>query len=68
MLIESAANVGTTPGKRMNMMRRLLDVKPLVRVLEVHNGLTVKIVEKTKINKVGKVQEFDGMLLSSLTF
>lgn len=66
-LIEAVTRVGTTPEKRMRMIRRALDTKSLVRILEVHNGLTGKIVERTKINKDGQIQEFDGMWLSSLT-
>src|SRR3989344_1850067 len=66
-LIEAATRIGTTPEKRMRMIRRTLDAKPLVRILEVHNGLTGKIIERIKINKDGKIQEFDGMWLSSLT-
>src|SRR3989344_8765838 len=66
-LIEATTRIGTTPEKRMRMIKRKLDTKPLVRILEVHNGLTGKIVERTRINKDGKTQEFDGMWLSSLT-
>ena len=66
-LIEAITRVGTTPGKRMRMIKRALNAKPLIRILEVHNGLTGKIVERTKIAKDGKIQEFDGMWLSSLT-
>ncbi len=59
---------GTTPDVRRNMLRRLLAAKPLVRVLEAHNGLTGLIVEKTKIqNHLGHIKDFDGMWLSSLT-
>jgi len=66
-LVEAITRVGITPERRMHMIRRLLDAKPLVRFLEVHSGLTGKIVEKTKIVKDGKNHEFDGMWLSSLT-
>ncbi|OGZ33190.1 MAG: phosphoenolpyruvate mutase [Candidatus Portnoybacteria bacterium RBG_13_40_8] len=66
-LISSVVAVGVTPAYRLKMLRRLLELKPLVRIMEVHNGLTGLIVEKTKINKNGKVREFDGMWESSLT-
>lgn len=59
--------IGTTPEIRMKMLRRLLDVKPIVRVLEAHNGLTSLIVEHTKIKKDNVLKEFDAMWLSSLT-
>ena len=61
--------VGTTPGLRMQRLRRLLDVKPLVRILEAHNGLTGLIVERTRIQdaETALSREFDGIWLSSLT-
>jgi len=59
--------IGTTPEIRFKKLRRLLELKPLVRLLEVHNGLTGMIAEKTKIVEVDKVREFDGMWESSLT-
>lgn len=59
--------IGTTPEIRMKMLRRLLDVRPIVRILEAHNGLTGLIAEHTKIEKNNILREFDGMWLSSLT-
>ena len=59
--------IGTTPEIRMKMLRRLLNVKPIVRILEAHNGLTGLIAEHTKIEKDNILREFDGMWLSSLT-
>jgi len=59
--------VGTTPGLRMARLRRLLQAKPLVRILEAHSGLTGLIVESTHLVREGKTLEFDGMWLSSLT-
>jgi len=59
--------IGTTPDFRRKKLRRLLDLKPLVRILEVHNGLTGRIVEKTKIVEGNVVREFDGMWESSWT-
>ncbi len=66
-LIDQVLEIGTTPGMRMKRLRRIIELKPIVRVLEVHNGLTGRIVEKTKIEKDGKTRDFDGMWLSSLT-
>ena len=37
--------IGITPEIRMRRFRRLLQEKPLIRVLEAHNGLTGLIVE-----------------------
>lgn len=59
--------VGTTPDIRMRRLRRLLDSKKLVRVLEAHNGLTGLLVETTQVNANGKLAEFDAIWLSSLT-
>jgi phosphoenolpyruvate phosphomutase len=66
-LITAVKAQGITPGKRMKTLRRLIDVKPIVRILEAHNGLTGLIVEKTSIKKDGKKIEFDGIWESSLT-
>ena len=59
--------IGTTPEIRMKRLRKLLEVKPLLRILEAHNGLTGLIVENTSIVKEDGVKEFDGMWVSSLT-
>ena len=67
-LISAVKARGITPGKRMKTLRRLIAVKPIVRILEAHNGLTGLIVEKTNIeDKYGKKFEFDGIWESSLT-
>ena len=51
-LISAIRAHGITPGKRMKTLRRLIDVKPIVRILEAHNGLTGLIVEKTSIESL----------------
>ena len=66
-LISAVKAQGITPGKRMKTLRRLIGIKPIVRILEAHNGLTGLIVEKTQIKKEGKTIEFDGIWESSLT-
>jgi len=66
-LISAVKARGITPGKRMRSLRRLINIKPIVRILEAHNGLTGLIAEKTNINKSGKIIEFDGIWESSLT-
>ena len=66
-LIAAVKAQGITPGKRMKTLRRLIDAKPIVRILEAHNGLTGLIVEKTSIEKDGQKIEFDGIWESSLT-
>ncbi|MDC7234670.1 MAG: phosphoenolpyruvate mutase [Spirochaetales bacterium] len=59
--------VGTTPEVRLKRLRRLLEAKDVVRVMEAHSGLTGLIVEKTSVKKEGQLLEFDAMWLSSLT-
>jgi len=59
--------VGTTPQIRLRLLRRLLEAKPIVRLLEAHNGLTGLIVERTNIVRDGRMREFDGVWISSLT-
>lgn len=67
LLIQFAKGQGVSPSYRQSLLRRLLDVKPLVRILEAHNGLSGLIVENTKYINNGKVEEFDGLWESSLT-
>lgn len=59
--------LGTTPDLRRNKLRRLLDAKPLLRFMDVHNGLTGLIVENIGVEIEGGRKEFDGMWGSSLT-
>lgn len=59
--------IGTTPDIRMKRLKRLIDSKEIVRILEVHSGLTGLICENIAINKNGVNLEFDGMWSSSLT-
>ena len=66
-LHEAVKQVGTTPNVRLSRLRRLLESRDLVRILEVHNGLTGLIVEATAVERGGRHVEFDGMWGSSLT-
>ena len=59
--------VGTTPQIRLSMLKRLLEAKPLIRIIEAHSGLTGLIAETVSVNTDNKVQEFDGIWMSSLT-
>ena len=59
--------VGTTPDIRRSKLRRLLNAKKLVRILETHSPLAGLIVENTNLYKKNKLKEFDGMWSSSLT-
>lgn len=66
-LNQALKEIGTTPGIRLNRLRRLLEAKELVTALEAHNGLTGLIVEHTSFKENGATREFDAMWLSSLT-
>jgi phosphoenolpyruvate mutase len=66
-MISSLKEIGTTPEIRMKRLRRLLEVKPIVRLIEAHNGLTGLIAESIQTIKDNQQREFDGMWLSSLT-
>ncbi len=70
-LKESMKELGSQPEIRRHTLRRLIEAKSLVRILEAHNGLTGLIIENLSITKdvleEQKYYEFDGMWLSSLT-
>lgn len=56
-------DIGVTADVRRARLKRLLDVKKTISVLEAHNGLTGLIVENAKFNNY----EFDAIWCSSLT-
>lgn len=66
-LNNAVREIGTTPDIRRAALRRLLYAKPIVRIIEAHNGLTGLIVENTKVEIDNSLREFDGMWASSLT-
>lgn len=65
-LDEELMEIGITPQMRMKSLKEMIYSKKPVRILEAHNGLTGLIVEKTKVEKDGRIREFDGMWVSSL--
>jgi phosphoenolpyruvate phosphomutase / 2-hydroxyethylphosphonate cytidylyltransferase len=68
MLNKMLKDVGVTPEVRLKRLRRLIDSKKIVRIIEAHSALTGLIIEHTSvIDKKGVRQEFDGMWASSLT-
>ena len=66
-LRDSINKKGTTPGDRECKLRRLIDLKPIVRVMEAHNGLSGRIVDSLAVGVAGGVREFDAIWESSLT-
>lgn len=67
LLNKGMKEIGTTPEIRLKTLRRLIESKPIVRMMEAHNGLTGLIVENMKVLAGNESREFDGMWLSSLT-
>ncbi len=59
--------IGTTPDIRRKMLRRLISAKPIVRVMEAHNGISSLIVEDTVVETENERREFDAIWVSSLT-
>lgn len=55
-----------TPDIRRGKLRRMLKLKPYIRVMEASNGLTGLIVENTRIENENGVKEYDAMWVSSL--
>jgi len=66
-LKQTIDSLGVTPQARLASLRRLISAKPMVRILESHNGLTGLIAEHTSVEVNGQHREFDGMWASSLT-
>lgn len=54
------------PEYRRKRLRQLLKLCPIVKVLEVHSGITGLIAEKTVVAHDGELNQFDAMWLSSL--
>ncbi len=61
------SDVATTADMRRGRLRRLIDACPIVRILEVHNGLSALIAEKAEVEEDGVCRCFHGMWISSLT-
>ena len=66
-LHKNICSAGTTPSLRMSLLRRLLAAKPLVTVMEAHNGLTGLIVETASAERDKIPRQFDAIWVSSLT-
>lgn len=66
-LNKALKEIGTTPDIRRARLRRLINSKKIVRIIEAHNGLTGLIVENIFVDINGERREFDGMWASSLT-
>lgn len=54
------------PEFRRKRLRQLIAMRPIVKTLEVHSGLTGLIAEKTVVESGGRLDQFDAMWISSL--
>ncbi len=66
-LIKSKLSSQLTPTSRISILKRMLNNKSLVKVLETHSPLSGLIAENTKIKKGNHILQFDAMWSSSLT-
>lgn len=57
---------GIMPNERLSSLRRMIQEKGFVRIMEAHNGLTGRIVETISAERDGETVTFDGMWVSSL--
>ncbi len=58
---------GVAPSTRLSKLKRLINSKKVVRVLESHSALTGIIIENLVSQQNQQLLEFDGMWSSSLT-
>ena len=54
------------PEYRRGRLRQLLGLRPVVKAIETHSGLTGLIAEKTVVAQDGRLDQFDAMWVSSL--
>ena len=67
-LEQSLGSIYNTPDVRRAKLRRMLNIKPWLRVMEASNGLSGLIVENTRVEDAAtaSVKEYDAMWVSSL--
>lgn len=51
---------------RRGRLKRLINILPIVKTIEVHSGLTGLIAEKTIVSDGAAINQFDAMWISSL--
>ncbi|RKI43233.1 phosphoenolpyruvate mutase [bacterium D16-51] len=54
------------PEYRRKRLKQLINLCPIVKALEVHNGLTGLIAEKTIVSGKNSIDQYDAMWISSL--
>ena len=66
-LNKALKDIGTTPDLRLKSLRRMINSKPILRFLDIHNALCGLIIEHASVTVDSSYREFDGMWASSLT-
>ena len=66
-LLENVNSISITADIRRGMLRRLINSKRTLRILEAHSPLSALVGENTQIEKKGKILSFDGFWSSSQT-
>lgn len=54
------------PEYRRRRLRQLIEIRSIIKAIEVHSGLTGLIAEKTIVENDGEFDQFDAMWVSSL--
>ncbi|MEG0737053.1 MAG: adenylyltransferase/cytidyltransferase family protein [Longicatena sp.] len=54
------------PEFRRKRLKQLLKMRPIVKTLEVHSGITALIAEKTVVERGDELDQYDAMWISSL--
>lgn len=54
------------PEYRRKRLKQLINLRDIVKTIEVHSGLTGLIAEKTIVENNGEIDQFDAMWISSL--
>jgi phosphoenolpyruvate phosphomutase / 2-hydroxyethylphosphonate cytidylyltransferase len=60
-------STGVSPDNRKAKLKRLIEAKDIVRIIEAHNPISGLIAELTNFKKNSVVREFDAIWSSSLT-
>lgn len=63
-MIKDASSI---PDSRRGKLKKLISLKPIVRTMEAHNGLSALVVENAKVTSDEQVKTFDAIWVSSLT-
>jgi len=66
-LNEAIRSLGTTPDIRLKTLRRLIEIKKPIRIMEAHSGISALIIENLEVEKEQGMHSFDGIWSSSLT-